>query len=510
VASGHVEVERKYDVDAGFVLPDPSGLAGAGVATVDEPVEHALEAVYHDTADLRLARARITLRRRTGGSDAGWHLKLPGDDGARTELHEPLGRAVENPPRALLDTVRGILRGAPTRPVATLRNSRVVRILRDAEGRALAEIADDTVTASASGPDGAAELQAWREVEVELVDGDESLLAPVGEWLVEAGARPSGSASKLARVLSSRLPAAEPPAAGENGAPTAGDVVLGALRAQVEALQASDVGLRTDRPDSVHQLRVAARRLRSILAAYRSVLDRDRTEPLRDELSWFGGELSQARDDEVALAHLRDLVREQPPELVLGPVAARLQQADLAAGEAGRRQALATLDDDRYLRLLDSLHDLLDDPPVTPAAADPAPPVLRAAVRTAGKRMRRRLAAAHRADAGDREEALHAVRIAAKRVRYATEVGVDELGKPAKRLMKTAKKVQKVLGEVQDTVVTREHCRRQGIAASAAGENGFTYGLLHGLEEARAARGRAAFAELEPGLVPTLRAATRS
>jgi CHAD domain-containing protein len=507
VASGHVEVERKYDVDGGFVVPDPAGLVDAGVATVDEPVEHALEAVYHDTADLRLARARITLRRRTGGADAGWHLKLPGDGGARTELHEPLGRSVKNPPRALLEPVRGILRGAPTLPVATLRNHRVVRILRDADGRALAEIADDTVTASASGPDGAAELQAWREVEVELVDGDEALLAPVGEWLVEAGARPSGSASKLARVLSSRLPAAEPPA--ENG-PSAGDVVLGALRAQVEALQADDVGLRTDRPDSVHQLRVAARRLRSIFAAYRSVLDRERTEPLRDELSWFGGELSQARDDEVALAHLRALVREQPPELVLGPVAARLQQADLAAGEAGRRQALATLDDDRYLRLLDSLHALLDDPPVTPAAADPARPVLRAAVRKAGKRMRRRLKAAHRADDDEREAALHAVRIAAKRVRYATEVGVDVLGKPAERLRKTAKKVQKVLGEVQDTVVTREQCRRQGVAANAAGENGFTYGLLHGLEEARAARGRAAFAELEPDLVPTLRAATRS
>jgi CHAD domain-containing protein len=203
-------------------------------------------------------------------------------------------------------------------------------------------------------------------------------------------------------------------------------------------------------------------------------------------------------------------VREQPPELVLGPVAARLQQADLAAGEAGRRQALATLDDDRYLRLLDSLHALLDDPPVTPAAADPAQPVLRAAVRKAGKRMRRRLKAAHRADDDEREAALHAVRIAAKRVRYATEVGVDVLGKPAERLRKTAKKVQKVLGEVQDTVVTREQCRRQGVAANAAGENGFTYGLLHGLEEARAARGRAAFAELEPDLVPTLRAATRS
>jgi CHAD domain-containing protein len=510
VASGHVEVERKYDVDRNFVLPDPADLAAAGIAAVDEPVEHALEAVYHDTPDLRLARARITLRRRTGGSDAGWHLKLPGEDGDRRELHAPLGRAVKNPPRALLDPVRGVLRGAATAPVATLRNRRVVTVLRGDDGRAVAEVADDTVTASASGPDGAADLQAWREVEVELLDGDRAVLGPVGEWLAAAGARPSDSASKLARVLSSRLPAGpEVPGPPKKGRRTAAGVVMTALRAQVEALQAADIDLRTDRPDAVHQVRVAARRLRSILAAYRSVLDREATEPIRDELSWLGGEMSQARDDEVALGHLREMVRAEPAELVLGPVAARIQQADLKALMAGRKQSMATLTADRYLRLLDTLHGLLDDPPFTPTAGDPAKPVLRAAVRTAGKRLRRRLATMHDADADALEPALHAVRIAAKRVRYATEVGTDVLGKPAKKLVKKAKRVQTVLGEVQDTTVTRAQCRQLGIAAAAAGENAFTYGRLHGLEALRAFRGEEEFAKLQPSLRPALRAVTR-
>jgi CHAD domain-containing protein len=510
VAGGHVEVERKYDVDGDFVLPDPADLAAAGVAAADQPVEHSLEAVYHDTADLRLARARITLRRRTGGPDAGWHLKLPGEDGARRELHAPLGRSEKNPPRTLLEPVRGILRGAPTGPVATLRNHRVVTVLRDAGGRALAEVADDTVTANASAPDGAAELQAWREVEVELLDGDEELLVPVGDWLVAAGARPSESASKLARVLSSRLPA--PAAAAERRnekGSSAGQVVLAAVRAQVEALQAADLGVRTDRPDSVHQLRVAARRLRSIFAAFRPLLDRAVTDPLRAELSWLGDELGQARDDEVALAHLRSLVAEQPPELVLGPVAARLQQTALRSAADGRERALATLTGDRHMRLLDALHDLLEQPPLTPAADDPAGPVLRAAVRRAGRRLRRRIDRARGLDGDAREVALHAVRTAAKRVRYVAEVGAAERGSSGKRLVKVTKRVQKTLGEVQDTVVTRDFCRRLGIAAATAGENAFTYGLLHGLEEARAARARAAFAELEPHLVPTLRAASR-
>lgn len=511
MTSGHVEVERKFDVEGSFVLPDPAALSAAGVASADEPVEHELEAVYHDTADLRLARARITLRRRTGGSDAGWHLKLPSATDARRELHAPLGRAVKNPPRPLLDPVRGILRGAPTAPVATLRNRRTVVNLRDADGRVLAEVADDTVTASASGPDGAADLQAWREVEVELVEGDEALLQPIATWLAAAGARPSGSASKLARVLAARLPAPVPDRRGTTKKrPAAGEVVLAALRQRVGDLQAADVGLRTEQEDSVHQLRVAGRRLRSILAAFRPVLDRTATDPLREELAWFGGELAQARDDEVALAHLRDLVARQPPELVLGPVAARLQQAQLRSTRAGRDRALATLSSDRYLRLLDAMHGLLEAPPWLPAAELPAGPVLRAAVRKSGRRLRRTVAAARRADDDARALALHEVRKAAKRVRYTAEVAAAQRGKPGKRLVRVTKRVQKVLGEVQDTVVTREHCRHLGIAASAAGENGFTFGLLHGLEEARAARAWAAFAAMEPDLESTLRSATRT
>ena len=98
MTTGHLEIERKFDVDEAFTLP---ALAGTGIAAVDAPVEHDLEAVYHDTADLRLLRARATLRRRTGGADSGWHLKLPAGT-ARRELHAPLGRAVKNPPRGFL------------------------------------------------------------------------------------------------------------------------------------------------------------------------------------------------------------------------------------------------------------------------------------------------------------------------------------------------------------------------------------------------------------------------
>ena len=499
MVTGHLEIETKYDVDDAFVLP---GLAD--VAEVDPPVEHLLDAVYHDTADLRLLQARVTLRRRTGGPDAGWHLKLPAGT-ARRELHAPLGRAVKKAPRALLGPVTGILRGAVPEPVVLLHTRRVVTALRNGDGQVLAEVADDTVTATlaAAGPGEPAQVRAWREVEVELVDGDEALAAAVGERLVAAGARPSESASKVGRVLADRL-APAPRRKGKKQ--RAGDQVLDALRGQVAALQAADVLLRTEQTDAVHQLRVADRRLRSILAAFRGVLDPAVTTPLRDELAWFGGQLAGARDDEVALAHLSALVAAEPVELVLGPVAARLQQTEIALGAAGVDRAVATVAEPRYLALLDALHALLADPPVTARADEPFRSVLQDAARRAGKRLRRRLRTAERADDDERPEALHDVRTAVKRLRYVAELA-DGKSTGVRSLARAAKRAQQVLVEVQDSVVTREHCRRLALTALAAGENSFAYGRLHALEQARAERAEAEFWCLEPDLRRLLRRA---
>ncbi|MGY1836723.1 CYTH domain-containing protein [Blastococcus sp. SYSU DS0510] len=199
-----LEIERKFDVDEGFTVPALAGVDG--VAVVAEPVVHELAAVYHDTPDLRLVRARITLRRRTGGPDEGWHLKLPAGS-ARRELHAPLAGGADVAPAELLEVIGGLLAGEVPAPVVTMRTRRVVRELGDAEGRVLAELADDTVTATvpAEAAGGTPEVRTWRELEVELVDGPEAVLAAVGEALLAAGARPSPRASKLAHALSSRL-----------------------------------------------------------------------------------------------------------------------------------------------------------------------------------------------------------------------------------------------------------------------------------------------------------------
>jgi hypothetical protein len=214
-----LEIERKYAVDAGFVLPDLSVVRG--VAAVTGPRTYHLTAVYHDTPGQRLAAARITLRRRTGGTDAGWHLKLPAGAGARREVHAPLGPGTEGVPAELADLVSEQAGGEPLRPIARLQTTRTVRHLVDSAGQVLAEVADDEVTGSLpdqdSGntdsrgdPDAWQTAIAWREVEIELARGPGGLLDAAGRVLLDAGARPSPAASKLSLLLSAAGPQGSP------------------------------------------------------------------------------------------------------------------------------------------------------------------------------------------------------------------------------------------------------------------------------------------------------------
>jgi CHAD domain-containing protein len=265
--------------------------------------------------------------------------------------------------------------------------------------------------------------------------------------------------------------------------------------------------VRTGQPDGVHQVRVACRRLRSILAAFRPALDREQTDPIREELRWVGGELSGSRDAEVAVAHLRAVVAAEPPELVLGPVAARLQQEELqdelVSGEEARRVLITA----RYLQVLDILHELAAAPPLAGRAAEPAGPVVRDVLAHAGKRLRRAVQAAQGTDA---DEALHEVRKAAKRVRYTAEVAAPVLGAPVRELVSALKEVQEVLGDRQDTFITRQLCTQLGLRAFAAGENAWTYGRLHALEVARGRDAEREFWVRWPRLRPVLKAATRT
>jgi hypothetical protein len=203
--TGKLEIEQKYEVDPDFTMPDLGGLGGAGTAA---PETQLLVARYYDTGDLRLAAAGVTLRRRTGGPDAAWHLKLPAGVDTRREVHAPLGSGADGVPSGLAELVAAWTEGRPLRPVATLETSRTVWRITGHGSEVLAEVADDVVNGhrdalpgSPGGREVASADLTWREVEVELVSGPPAILAAAGQRLREAGARPSGSANKLSRLL---------------------------------------------------------------------------------------------------------------------------------------------------------------------------------------------------------------------------------------------------------------------------------------------------------------------
>jgi len=483
-----VEVERKYDVDESLSLPPLQDLPG--VQSVDQPVEHQLEATYFDTEDLTLAAHGITLRRRTGGDDEGWHLKLPAGDDARRELHEPLGKDRERVPLPLQRLVRSQVRDRPLAAIARLRTRRVVHALQGADG-VLAEVVDDHVEATALPREGRSEgsTMRWREWEIELVDGGRDLLDAAEEVFRATGAEPSAHASKLARALGQQLPPAEPGPPPPQRKGTAAAVVLAYLQAQVTALKEQDPLVRQDAPDAVHQMRVATRRLRSSLATHRRLFDVDRTTALREELRLLGGLLGEARDAEVMHERLRAMVGEEPPDLVLGPVAQRLDVDLGTTYKSAHGKVLRALEQKRYFRLLDSLDEFLADPPLSEEAQGPAAKVIPKSVRRDLKRVRRAVKEAKRARGTEAADpALHEARKTAKRLRYACETAAPVFGKRALKLEKSAHGIQQVLGDHQDSFVARQLLRKAGVEAFGQHENGFSYGRLHALEEARAAR----------------------
>jgi inorganic triphosphatase YgiF len=202
-ATSQLETERKYDAGPDFVLPDLSGLPGY---TVTEPVTFHLAATYFDTDDLRLAANKVTLRRRTGGEDDAWHLKLPVRPGTRQERHLPLDadHGTGRVPAEMQDMVAHLIDGRPLRPIAQLDTERTIRRLAGPDGEVRAEMADDHVSGRRLDLDdqgSAREPLTWHEIEVELVSGPPDVLDAAETVLRTAGAHPSASASKLGRVL---------------------------------------------------------------------------------------------------------------------------------------------------------------------------------------------------------------------------------------------------------------------------------------------------------------------
>jgi CHAD domain-containing protein len=396
-------------------------------------------------------------------------------------------------PAELQSMVWAVTFGAPLLPIARIRTERTVRRLTDASGQVVAEVADDRVTAQrllpTDGPgDAAGAATSWREIEVELPGGSNDLGDLLDVRLRKNGLREASAASKLAHLLGAKAASPQVGSGKKKKLTTtsrSGEVLLDHIRTQVAQVQAQDLPVRLDAPDAVHKMRVATRRLRSALSTFKRLCEPDVVRPLRGELKWLAGELGAARDAEVMRDRVREAVASEASDAaVRGGADAALSQLTETYRTAHDR-VLAELDSDRYHRILEVLHALVEEPPLRKPAKRRAGTVLPRLVARGYDRVSGIVEDAQSRPAGaERDELFHDARKAAKQARYAGETVAPVFGKDATAYAQAMENVQEVLGEHQDSVLTRERLRDLAVHAPST-EVAFLYGRLHAQEEVR-------------------------
>ncbi len=475
-----LEREIKLAAAPSFRLPRFDAAADGLIQEARQ--ERVQRSTYYDTPDLRLARWGASLRYR---DTDGWTVKLPtSDTGALLVRHEARfdGDAKE-PPEAAVDLVRAYVRTGTLAPVTRLKTLRRSVLVKDADGAPVVEVVDDEVSIM----DGRRLAARFRELEVEaLGDTPDELVERLVAVLRAAGAGEPDPTPKYIRALGPR--ATQPPEVAVadlvSGA-TAGAVVRQAFATSVIRLLRHDPIIRLDTdPEGVHQSRVATRRLRSDMRTFASLLDPVWAANLVEDLRWLGATLGEARDTDVLLARLKGRVEllEQGDTRAV----ARLLDQLAAAREAARRELLSTLRSRRYSEVLDRLVEAANAPTMLLEADLPAATVLPGLLATPWKKLRHAVRALGDPPA---DEELHAVRIRAKRLRYAAEAVAPLMGKDAREVAEAAAGLQDVLGEHNDAVVAGRWLR-SSVSRSRSVRTAFVAGELAGLERWAASESR--------------------
>lgn len=458
-----VEHEIKLSVEATFRLPSSLGRR--------LPTRW-LTSKYYDTADYRLAQAGITLRRRTEQGRGLWQLKLP-TAGARRELE--LAGPPGLPPATVQELLIAHLRNEPLKEVATLRTHRQGFRVTDRDGAAA-----DVVLDQVSVMDGRRVARRFREIEIELIKGKDNILADLEQDLRKAGAGDHDGRPKLLRALDfPAFPQPDPPA---SDAPLSKHLAYSLTR-QLRALLAHDPGTRWGRdPEHLHQMRVATRRLRAIFRAAGPLLASGWAEPLRQDLGWLGGLLGSVRDLDVQISSFRH----EATALDAHDRRPLIRFVKTLQSERKRKhdELMAGLRSEQYLEFVERLIQAAGAPSVVDTDL-----TLRDIAAREFKNLRK---AVHRLEAIPADAELHRVRIKAKRARYAAELAESEVGKCARKFIRSTKVLQDVLGKHQDAVVGEQRVR--ALFAEAKGQRAaFTAGRLVERQRQRRDQARAVF-----------------
>jgi len=486
VTDTHLEIERTYDLPEGADLPDLIGIGGILRTDRQEPFE--LDATYWDTDRFDLVASRVTVRRRTGGHDAGWHIKRSASDTVRHEQHFPLTKRANAVPVELLSALVTERRGRALRPVVRITTRRAVTRLLDEDGDQIAELADDQVTATRLDTEGnpAAEPRHWREVEVETIEGtDEQVAAALFDALdarfADQGAAPAAVASKLARGLAGadalRLRTTDRPAKG-----TAARVVTKHLKRLRTSLHRREAQLRSGDIADLRGLATTALGLSAVFVAYRRAFaDTDVHARAADAAEAFAEVAARAAAAEYLADHLHHASGPAQDELVDQPARDRISTATQARQGEAVAGVVRFLGSPAFVDLLDALDDAVERPAPTSWGLRP-PKQVAQDVSAEQKPLVREVVRAAAGDdptdeAADRA-ATDAAWLAATRMRIALDVLGDEAFPQA--LGRRITVAADVLTERARSLHALEELRNVAALAREAGEDTFAYGVLAG------------------------------
>ena len=299
-------------------------------------------------------------------------------------------------------------RGAALQPVAQLTTDREVRRF-GVDGTSLVEISLDraqlrpVVNAPESASEEPVAGTSWLELQVRIEGDDELLRKRVDRQLRRLGAR-RVTVGSGGRGASKSTKAAKKPVR-ERFSPMSpsADVIVAYLAQERDRLIAEDIPVRLDRPDALHQMRVATRRLRGALRTFAALFTADVIEPVEAELKWLAGELGAARDAEVLRARLVDAVTlEQAHHLATSAVTRSVDRETRRGQREALAAVIAALDSDRYRALITALDAIVSAPPTTKKAQRSARKQLRRPVADAYSRVHKALAHADKQPAGSR------------------------------------------------------------------------------------------------------------
>ena len=477
---------RKPEREVHFYVPahlEPPELRGFSVLETNRVT---LTAVYWDTCHRGLLGWGHTVRHRTAsdGSESGWTVKFGQDDANGAVVRDEIAFDGDpsQPPEELCSLIRAFIRHKPLQPIATIITDRRSQQLRGNDEHGVVEVADDLVRSWVGGNEG----PSFREIEVELIEGDEDLLVDVAQILRKAGVGEPDPASKLERVLGGRPKCELEPVKLTRGASIA-ELVSAAFSNSTRHLILNDPGVRLgDHPEAVHDARVSTRRLRSDLKTLLPLLDESAVTLLRDELQWLGGSLGAVRDTDVlaeGLCHLSKKLHSEdslPIESLVGQVHQERQERYVTLRN--------NLNDDRYITLLETLVRFAFRAPLVLPVGAPST-ARRIGVKLARKAWKRVRKQVDGLGPDPQDAALHELRKRVKRARYAAEL-IDPLGHGgASDFAVQLADLQDVLGQLQDSVVA-DHWLRSRLARVVTSREAFAAGALHARELRQRAKAR--------------------